>query len=82
MEHDLKLWATATLLVERYGQNAPDVALGWSRELTDRHEPEAAARCLEIADEASEILTGRDPLFKKARRRRRTKRRGRSERAA
>jgi hypothetical protein len=56
MDHDLKVWATATLLLERYGQNAPEVAQQWSRELTERHEPEAAARCLEIVDAANNLL--------------------------
>ena len=55
MEHDLKIWDTATFLVERYGQNAPEIAQGWSRELTERHESEAAARCLEIVDAAKKI---------------------------
>src|SRR5690242_18738235 len=56
MDHDLKAWATAALLLERYGLNAPAVARKWSRELARRHEPEAAARCLEIADAAQTLL--------------------------
>jgi hypothetical protein len=57
MEHDQKVWATATLLLERYGQNAPEVAGGWSRDLTERKEPDAAARCLKIVDAARKLLT-------------------------
>jgi hypothetical protein len=57
MEHDQKVWATATLLLERYGQNAPEVAWGWSRELTERKEPDAAVRCLKIVDAARKLLT-------------------------
>jgi hypothetical protein len=71
MEHDLKIWDTATFLLERYGQNAPEIAQGWSRELTERHEPDAAARCLEIADAANKMLAEREPLPTKAKRRRR-----------
>jgi hypothetical protein len=71
MERDMKVWDTAALLLERYGQKAPEVAQGWSRELTERHEPEAAARCLEIVDAASKMLTEREPLSTKAKRRRR-----------
>jgi hypothetical protein len=70
MEHDLKISDTATFLLERYGQNAPDIAQGWSRELTERHEPDAAARCLEIADAANKMLTEGKPLPTKAKRRR------------
>jgi hypothetical protein len=57
MEHDLNAWATAALLLERYGRNAPAVARKWSRELAERREPEAATRCLEIADTAKKLLT-------------------------
>ena len=57
MEHDQKVWSTAALLLERYGQNASEVARGWSRDLTERQEPEAAARCLEIVDAANKLLT-------------------------
>jgi hypothetical protein len=57
MEHDQKVWSTAALLLERYGQNASEVARGWSRDLTERQEPEAAARCLEIVDATNKLLT-------------------------
>jgi hypothetical protein len=82
MEHDLKVWAAAALLLERYGKKAPEVAQGWSRELTERHEPEAAARCLEIGDAANKMLTERAPLVKKVRRRRKVKRLKRPDHAA
>ena len=62
MERDPKVWDTATLLLERYGRNAPEIARGWSRELTERQEPEAAARCLEIAEVVNKMLTEREPL--------------------
>ena len=71
MDRDPKVWDTATLLLERYGQNAPEIAQGWSRELTERHEPEAAARCLEIVDAVKKMLAEREPLPTKAKRRRR-----------
>ena len=74
MKRDLKIWDTATFLLERYGRNAPEIAQGWSRELTERHEPEAAARCLEIVDAAKKMLAEREPLPTKANRRRRLKR--------
>jgi hypothetical protein len=81
MEPDLKAWDTATLLLERYGQNAPEVARGWSRELAERHEPEAAARCLEIVDAAKRMLAEKAPLPTKAKHRPRVKRRTRPGRA-
>ena len=62
---------TATFLVERYGQNAPEIAQGWSRELMERREPEAAARCLEIADAVNKMLADRESLPIKAKRRKR-----------
>jgi hypothetical protein len=71
MERDLKIWDTATFLLERYGRNAPEIAQGWSRELRERHELEAAARCLEIVDAVNKMLTEREPLPTKAKRRRR-----------
>jgi hypothetical protein len=74
MKRDLKIWDTATFLLERYGQNAPEIAQGWSRELTERHEPEAAARCLEIVDAVNKMLTEREPLPTEAKRRRGVKR--------
>ena len=55
--HDQKVWSTAALLLERYGQNASEVARGWSKDLPERQEPEAAARCLEIVDAANKLLT-------------------------
>jgi hypothetical protein len=61
MGRDLKVLDTATFLLERYGRNAPEVARGWSRELTERREPEAAARCLEIAGTATKMLAEREP---------------------
>jgi hypothetical protein len=79
MERNLKVWDTATLLLERYGQNAPEIAQGWSRELTERHEPEAAARCLEIVDVVNKMLAEREPAKAK---RRRVKRRRRPDDAA
>jgi hypothetical protein len=82
MEHDLRVWATAALLLERYGKKAPEVAQGWSSELTERHEPEAAARCVEIVDAANKMLTEREPPVKKAKRRRQVKRRRRPDHAA
>jgi hypothetical protein len=82
MEHDLKVWATAALLLERYGKKAPEVAQGWPRELTERHESDAAARCLEIVDAANRMLPERAPLVKKVRRRRKVKRRRRPDHAA
>jgi hypothetical protein len=60
MERDLKISDTATLLLERYGRNAREIAQGWSRELTERHELEAAARCLEIVDAVNKMLTERE----------------------
>jgi hypothetical protein len=69
MERDPKIWDTATLLLERYGQNAPQIAQGWSKELTERDEPEAAARCLEIVDAAKKMLAEREQLPAKAKRR-------------
>jgi hypothetical protein len=74
MERDPKVWDTAGLLLERYAQNAPEIAQGWSRELTERHEPEAAARCLEIVDAAKKMLAESEPLPTKAKRHRRLKR--------
>jgi hypothetical protein len=62
MGRDLKALDTATLLPERYGRNAPEIAQGWSRELMERHEPEAAARCLEIVDAVNKMLAEREPL--------------------
>jgi hypothetical protein len=44
---------------ERHGPKAPDVAEGWSRDLTECKDPEAAAVCLEIAEAASELPTER-----------------------
>jgi hypothetical protein len=44
MERDPKVWDTATLLLERYGQNAPEIAQGWSRELTERPTPPRRVR--------------------------------------
>jgi hypothetical protein len=82
MERDPKVWDTATLLLERYGQNAPEIAQGWSRELTQRHESEAAARCLEIVDAAKKMLAEREPLPTKAKRHRRLKRPRRPDAAA
>jgi hypothetical protein len=82
MERDLKIWNTATFLLERYGRNAPEIARGWSRELMERHEPEAAARCLEIVDAVNEMLAEREPLPAKAKRRRRVKRQRRPAPAA
>jgi hypothetical protein len=82
MGRDPKVWDTATLLLERYGQNAPEIAQGWSRELTERHEPEAAARCLEIADAAKKMLAEREPLPTKAKRRPGVKRRRHPDDAA
>ena len=70
MERDPKVWDTAALLLERYGQNAPEIAQGWSRELMERREPEAAARCLEIADAVNKMLAEREPLPTKVKRRR------------
>jgi hypothetical protein len=57
MDHDQNVWATARLLLERYGRNAPEVARGWSRDLTQRQEPEGAARCMEIVDATKRLLT-------------------------
>jgi hypothetical protein len=57
MKYDEKVWATASLLLERYGQNASEVARGWSRDLAERQEPAAATRCLEIVDAATKLLT-------------------------
>jgi hypothetical protein len=74
MEHDLKIWDTATFLLERYGQNAPEIAQGWSRELMERHEPGAAARCLKIVDAVNKMLAERESLPTEAKRRRREKR--------
>jgi hypothetical protein len=74
MERDPKICDTATLLLERYGENAPEIAQGWSRELTERHEPEAAARWLEIVDAVKKMLAERGHLPTKAKRRRRLKR--------
>jgi hypothetical protein len=71
-----------TLLLERYAQNAPEIALGWWRELTERHEPEAAARCLEIVDAAKKLLAERESLPTKAKRRRGLKRPRRPDDAA
>jgi hypothetical protein len=71
MERDLKVLDTATLLLERYGRNAPEIARGWSRELMERREPKAAARCLEIVDAVNKMLADREPLPIKAKRRRR-----------
>jgi hypothetical protein len=51
-----KVRAAAALLVKRHGQQAPEVARHWSRDLTERKDPEAAAVCLEIAEAASELL--------------------------
>jgi hypothetical protein len=56
MEHDEKIWATAGLLLERYGRKAPHVARGWSKDLAKRHEAAAAARCLEIVDAAKKLV--------------------------
>jgi hypothetical protein len=77
MERDPKILDTATLLLERYGQNAPEIAQGWARELMERHEPEAVARCLEIIDAVNKMLTETEPPPTKAKRRRRLKRRRR-----
>jgi hypothetical protein len=84
MERDPQDWDTATLLLERYGQNAPEIARGWSRELAERHEPEAAARSLEIVDAAKKLLAQREPLPTKAeaKRHRRRKRPRRPDDAA
>jgi hypothetical protein len=57
MEHDQKVWATAALLLEQYGRNAPEGARGWSRDLTKREDPKAAAPCLAIVDAANKLLT-------------------------
>jgi hypothetical protein len=56
-EHDQKVWATAALLLERYGRNASERARGWSRDLTKREDPNAAAPCLAIVDAANKLLT-------------------------
>jgi hypothetical protein len=83
MEHDLRVWATAMLLLERYGQRAPDVAQQWSRELVERHELEAAATCLKIVDAAKEMLAAKEtPSATKAKRGRKAKRRRRPDHAA
>jgi hypothetical protein len=57
MEHDQKVWAAAALLLKRHGMEAPAVAKQWSEDLAKRDDPDAAAKCLEIADAANEILT-------------------------
>ena len=57
MEHAHKVLAAAALLVKRHSEKAPEVARRWSRDLTERNDPEAAAVCLEIAEAASELLT-------------------------
>jgi hypothetical protein len=57
MEHDEKVRAAAALLLKRHGKKASEVAKQWSEALATRDDPEAAARCLEIADAANEILT-------------------------
>jgi hypothetical protein len=59
MEYDQKVWAAAALLLKRHGVEAPAVAKQWSGDLAKRDDPEAAAKCLEIADAASELLTKR-----------------------
>ena len=56
MEHVHKVLAAAALLVKRHSEKAPEVARRWSRDLTERNDPEAAAVCLEIAEAASELL--------------------------
>jgi len=56
MDHAKKVLAAAALLVKRHSQKAPEVARQWSRDLTERKDPEAAAVCLEIADAATELL--------------------------
>jgi hypothetical protein len=71
MERNPKVWDTAALLLERYGQNAPEIAQGWSRELTERHESEAAARCLEIVDAAKKMLAETESLRRRLKRPRR-----------
>ena len=82
MERDLKIVDTATFLLERYGRNAPEIAQGWSRELTERHESEGAARCLEIVDAAKKMRAEREPLPTQAKRHRRLKRPRRPDAAA
>jgi len=56
MEHAQKVRAAAALLVKRHSQKAPEVAREWSRDLTERNDPEAAAVCLAIAESASKLL--------------------------
>jgi hypothetical protein len=55
MEHAKKVKAAA-LLVKWHSLEAPEVAREWSRALTEREDPEAAAVCLEIAGAATELL--------------------------
>ena len=57
-QHTQKVRAAAALLVGRHGQKAPEVARRWSRDLTERQDPEAAALCLEIANAANAIIEG------------------------
>jgi hypothetical protein len=57
MEHDQKVWAAAAILLKRHGHEAPAVAKQWSTAFIEREDPDAAAKCLEIADAANEILS-------------------------
>jgi hypothetical protein len=56
MEDAKKVLAAAVVFVERHGEQAPEIARQWAKDLIEREDPAAAAVCLEIAGAATALL--------------------------